>query len=173
MKPGSPISEAVWLAHDFLSLRFVTDRCTCEDKTANPPSAHWVPTGVWSPSRSCVPAPNGLLILYRLRNMFGDADLPMLLLWSRRNKKLLLPPVHAHAVAICQSTDNLSSSTSPPRKQEPGLLGQGAGPSSLRSGPGGTRTPQSSPYLHHNGYLGFRIPEEDTEVAVVAIVEIV
>lgn len=82
-------------------------------------------------------------------------------------------PVHAHAVAICQSTDNLSSSTSPPRKQEPGLLGQGAGPSSLRSGPGGTRTPQSSPYLHHNGYLGFRIPEEDTEVAVVAIVEIV
>lgn len=98
MKPGSPISEAVWLAHDFLSLRFVTDRCTCEDKTANPPSAHWVPTGVWSPSRSCVPAPNGLLILYRLRNMFGDADLPMLLLWSRRNKKLLLPPVHAHAV---------------------------------------------------------------------------
>lgn len=70
------MSEAVWLAHDFLSLRFVTDGCTCKDKTANPPSAHWVPTGVWSPSRSCVPAPNGLLILYRLRNTFGDADLP-------------------------------------------------------------------------------------------------
>lgn len=30
-----------------------------------------------------------------------------------------------------------------------------------------------SPYLHHNGHPGFRLPGKDAECAIVAIIEIV